>query len=75
MAIVEIKENDGKQVLIPPYFLNCHLCMSEKCTFHYKLYYKGKYNDVKNQFSVKWNDPRINIKWPIYKPILSKRDK
>ncbi len=71
----KLKENDGKQVLIPPYFLNGHLCMSEKCTFHYKLYYKGKYNDVKNQFSVKWNDPRINIKWPISKPILSKRDK
>ena len=54
----KLKENDGKQVLIPPNFLNGHLCLSNKCTFHYKLYYKGKYNDVKNQFSVKFCSAR-----------------
>ena len=25
--------------------------------------------------SMKWNDPKINIKWPLKKPILSYRDK
>ncbi len=70
-----LREKDGMQILIPPNFLNGHLCLSNKCTFHYKLFYKGHYNDVEDQLSVKWNDPRINIKWPISKPILSKRDK
>ena len=45
------------------------------CLFHYKLSYKGSYFDHKNQFSVRWNDPKLKIKWPIKKPILSKRDK
>jgi dTDP-4-dehydrorhamnose 3,5-epimerase len=62
------------QVLVPPKFLNAHLCISDECIFHYKLSYKGNYNDVKNQTSVKWNDPRLKIKWPIKKPSLSKRD-
>lgn len=62
------------QVLIPPNFLNGFLCLSKECVFHYKLSYKGKYIDAKDQISAKWNDPKINIKWPIKKPILSKRD-
>ena len=62
-------------ILIPPYYANGHLCLSEKCVFHYKWYYKGKYIDANNQMSFRWNDPKIKIKWPIKKPILSKRDK
>ena len=63
------------QILVPPNFLNGFQCLSQECVFHYKLSYKGKYNDVKNQISIKWNDPRFNIQWPINHPILSKRDR
>lgn len=62
------------QVLVPPNFLNAHLCISKECIFHYKLSYKGNYNDIKKQISIKWNDTRLKIKWPIKQPILSKRD-
>ena len=62
-------------ILIPPYFANAHLCLSRECIFHYKLSYKGKYADAKKQQSYRWNDPKLNIKWPIKRPILSKRDK
>jgi dTDP-4-dehydrorhamnose 3,5-epimerase len=64
-----------KLVLIPPYYANAHLCLSQICVFHYKWSYKGKYIDAKKQKSYKWNDPKFNIKWPIKKPILSRRDK
>jgi len=62
-------------ILVPPYYANAHLCLSKECVFHYKWYYKGKYIDTNKQQSYRWNDPRIKIKWPIRKPILSKRDK
>lgn len=62
-------------ILVPPYFANAHLCLSEICLFHYKWSYKGKYIDAAKQKSYRWNDPKIKIKWPIKKPILSKRDK
>jgi dTDP-4-dehydrorhamnose 3,5-epimerase len=72
--IVLLNHTKPKFVLIPPYYANAHLCLSKECVFHYKWFYKGKYVEAKNQYSFKWNDPKINIKWPIKKPILSKRD-
>ena len=54
---------------------NGHLCLSDYCLFHYKLSYKGSYFGHRQQFSIRWNDPKLNIKWPKKKIILSKRDK
>jgi dTDP-4-dehydrorhamnose 3,5-epimerase len=67
--------NNRKQVLVPPMFANGHLVLSKSATFFYKWAYPGEYPDVKDQFSLKWNDPKINISWPIDNPILSNRDK
>lgn len=60
------------QVLIPPMYANGHLILSDWGMFHYNQ--SEYYTDGKNQFTVKWNDPRFNIKWPVKNPILSKRD-
>ncbi len=64
-----------KSILIPPYYANAHLCLSNVCILHYKWSYKGKYIDSNQQKSYRWNDPKIKMNWPIKKPILSKRDK
>jgi len=72
----KLSHKNRLQILIPPNYLNGFLCMTKDCVFHYKLAYKGKYNDVKNQINLKWNDKKLNIKWPQKKNlILSKRDK
>ena len=63
-----------KSILIPPYYANAHLCLTDFCIFHYKWSYKGKYIDAKQQKSYRWNDPKFKIRWPIKKPILSFRD-
>ena len=70
-----LKHEKPTLVLIPPYYANAYLCLSNKCVFHYKWSYKGKYIDSKRQSSYRWNDPKIKIKWPIRRPILSKRDR
>jgi dTDP-4-dehydrorhamnose 3,5-epimerase len=70
-----LSHENRKQILVPPNFLNGYLCLSRECLFHYKLSYKNNYVDVKNQISINWKDKRLKIKWPIKKPILSKRDK
>ena len=70
-----LSHKNGLQILIPPNYANGHLCLSNKCLFHYKLSYKGTYTDAKKQFSLKWNDPKLKINWGIKKPIISKRDK
>jgi len=63
-----------KSVLVPPMFANGHLVLSKEATFFYKWSYPGEYPDVKNQFTLKWNNPQLGIHWPISNPILSKRD-
>ena len=70
-----LSHENGLQILIPPNYANGYLCLSKQCVLHYKLFYKGSYFDTKKQFAIKWNDPKIKIKWPIKKPILSTRDK
>tara|TARA_A200000159_G_C7255195_1_gene310611 strand:- start:295 stop:891 length:597 start_codon:yes stop_codon:yes gene_type:complete len=62
------------QVLIPPGFANGHYVMEDNSVFYYKLAYPGEYNDVENQGTVFWNDPKFNIEWPCTHPLLSKRD-
>ncbi len=72
---IKMSEKNKISVLIPPNFLNSWLCISKNCLYQYKYSFKGKYNDVNDQISLKWNDSKINYKWSIKKPKLSKRDK
>lgn len=69
-----VTAENGLQILIPPKHLNGHLILSDQgAIFHYNQshYYSGQ----DNQWSVRWNDPRFNISWPVSNPILSSRDR
>ena len=72
---VMLTSKNRKLILIPPMFANGHLILSDEATFFYKWSYTGKYPDVKDQFTLSWNNPEIGISWPISNPIMSKRDK
>lgn len=66
-----LSEHNREQVLIPPKFGNGHVVLSERAIFHYK---QSTYYEPEKQFSYRWNDPELNISWPINTPILSVRD-
>ena len=66
-----LSDQNRLQVLIPPLFGNGHVVLSESAIFHYK---QSTYYDRASQFTLMWNDPALNIKWPINNPILSERD-
>ena len=61
-------------LLIPPKVGNAYYVKSNEAVYHYKYAYDGKYADVDQQFSVKWNDKNLRIKWISDTPILSDRD-
>ena len=63
-----------KSVLVPPYFLNGHLVLSDEAIFHYKWAYQGDYPDVNDQISINWKDPKLKINWLCDEPVLSERD-
>ena len=66
-----LSDKNRLQVLIPAGFGNGHLVLSETAMFHYK---QNSNYDRASQFTLGWNDPRLNIWWPIRAPILSRRD-
>ena len=72
--IIDLSLNNKISVLIPPMFANGHLVLSDFAVFHYKWAYPGEYPDVKNQISLNYADPALNINWRINTPILSNRD-
>ena len=66
-----LSDQNRLQVLVPPKFGNGHLVLSELAIFHYK---QSTYYNQTGQFTILWNDPKLNIKWPVDNPITSKRD-
>jgi len=66
-----LSDKNRLQVLIPPMYGNGHQVLSEYDIYHYK---QTPYYDPDNQFTVKWDDPRFKIWWPIKNPVLSLRD-
>jgi len=66
-----LSDTNRLQVLVPPGFGNAHLVMSERAMFHYKQ--TSTYNPAK-QFTYLWNDPALDIWWPVKDPITSRRD-
>jgi dTDP-4-dehydrorhamnose 3,5-epimerase len=66
-----LSDRSRRQVLVPPKHGNGHLVLSDKAIFHYK---QSTYYNPRTQFTLLWNDPRLNIWWPLKNPILSRRD-
>jgi len=66
-----LSAKNRQQILIPPKHGNGHVVLSDEAIFHYKQ--TSEYNRA-GQFTLIWNDPKLNIFWPINNPILSPRD-
>ena len=67
-----LSENSDFSIYIPKGFAHGFLCLSKKCTVNYKC---SEYRHSKYEKTLSWNDPKVNIKWPISNPILSNKDK
>ena len=68
---IVISDTDNFSFFIPEGFAHGFLCLSKKCTVNYKC---SNYRNAKSERTLSWNDKKIDIKWPIKKPILSKKD-
>ena len=66
-----LSDDNRLQVLVPPKFGNGHLVLSEQAILHYK---QSTYYNRAAQFTILWNDPKLNISWPVKNPIVSRRD-
>ena len=68
---VILTEENKTQFWVPPGFAHGFLVLSDTADFEYKC---TDYYDPSDEVSILWNDPDLNISWPITSPILSDKD-
>jgi dTDP-4-dehydrorhamnose 3,5-epimerase len=68
---IVLSEDNKKQFWVPPGFAHGFVVLSETADFHYKC---TDYYDPSDEGSLLWNDPDLNIPWPIDNPKLSEKD-
>lgn len=66
-----LDDQEHQQFFIPKGFAHGYCVLSEKATVQYKV--SSPYNPTTER-SIRWNDPELNINWPVQTPILSIRD-
>ena len=67
-----LSEKNGKSFFIPKGFLHGFLGLEKE---NIVLYGCTNYRHKESEITVNWNDRKLKIKWPLKKPILSKKDK
>ena len=68
---VILSEENKIQFWVPPGFAHGFVVLSETADFEYKC---TDYYDPSDEGSLLWNDPDLNIPWPISEPKLSEKD-
>ena len=69
---VELSEKNRHIVYIPPGFAHGFVALSERADLLYKM--TEEYSKEHDR-GILWNDPDINIQWPVKEPLLSEKDK
>lgn len=69
---VELSADNKKQLWVPDGFAHGFLALTDMVTVQYKV---TEYYNKAHEKSIRWDDPTINIKWPLSdNPILSEKD-
>ncbi|MGB8612922.1 MAG: dTDP-4-dehydrorhamnose 3,5-epimerase [Pseudolabrys sp.] len=70
-VMVELSEENHRQVWVPRGFAHGFVVLSETADFFYKC---DELYSPANEIVVRWSDPTIGIKWGVDSPLLSARD-
>ena len=68
---IRLSEKNCTSIFVPPGFAHGFLTLKKENIICYSC---TEYRSPKNERSLKYNDPKLNIKWPIKKPIVSSKD-
>ena len=68
---IELSEENHKMFLVPEGFAHGFLTLTEDTIIVYK---QTGYYAPEHERSIIWNDPALNIRWPIQEPLLSEKD-
>lgn len=68
---VELSEDNHRQLWIPPGYAHGFYTMSEVADFHYKC---TQIYDSSDEGGIHWEDPELNIAWPVPPTEVSIKD-
>ena len=68
---MNLTDKDHMQMYIPPGFAHGFCVLSDTAIFQYKC---TEIYHPEDEFGIRWDDPKININWPITDPVISDRD-
>ena len=68
---IDLSEDNKKMVYIPRGFAHGFCTLSENSEVLYKV---DNYYAPNHEGGLRWNDPQLNIEWPLENPILSEKD-
>ncbi len=69
---VVLSEKNSKSIYVPEGFAHGFCGLDKQ---NYLLYSCSNYRNKNAEIGIKWNDNKLNIKWPKIKPIVSNKDK
>ena len=69
---IKLSNKNYRSIYIPEGFAHGFCCLDKENIVYYC---NSNYRDKNSEIGILWNDPDINIKWPIKNPILSTKDK
>ena len=69
---ITLSQKNSRSIYIPPGFLHGFLGLEDE---NIVIYGCTKYRHKNSEIGVMWNDPDLDINWPIKKPITSIKDK
>jgi dTDP-4-dehydrorhamnose 3,5-epimerase len=69
---INLSSKNYSSIYIPKGFAHGFCCLDKENIVYYC---NSNYRNKNNETGILWNDPDINIKWPIKNPILSIKDK
>ena len=69
---ITLSENNSKSLFVPAGFAHGFCSLDNE---NIVLYGCTNFRSKKNEIGILWNDKLLGIKWPIRKPIISKKDK
>jgi dTDP-4-dehydrorhamnose 3,5-epimerase len=68
---VELTESNHLQFYIPPGFAHGFCVLSDRADFEYKC---TEFYHPEDEIGLLWNDPELDVHWPVDNPIVSARD-
>ena len=67
-----LSEKNSNSIYIPPGFAHGFQALDKE---NYIIYNCTKYRNSKSEIGIKYDDENLNIKWPLKRQIISKKDK